>query len=98
MQFTHEEAGRSGRFTLTEAGNTAELSYTVRPETRTLAFDHTFVPTAARGQGLARKIVDHAVEHARQAGMKIAPHCSYVSVLFDRNPTLYGDVDARKAR
>ena len=39
----------------------------------------TFVPADERGKGLAEKLCDAAFEHARSAGLRILPTCSYVS-------------------
>ena len=48
--------------------------------------DHTFVPPAMRGQGVAQVLVEALVADAREQGFKIVPQCSYVEALFRRHP------------
>lgn len=44
---------------------------------------HTVVDGSLRGQGVAAKLVDAAVEEARKQGKKINPVCSYAQKKFD---------------
>jgi predicted GNAT family acetyltransferase len=48
--------------------------------------DHTLVPPAYRGQGIARVLVERLIADAREAGVKIRPRCSYVAAQFTKNP------------
>ena len=48
--------------------------------------DHTFVPPALRGGGVARLLVEALVADARELGFKIVPQCSYVAAQFRRHP------------
>jgi predicted GNAT family acetyltransferase len=48
--------------------------------------EHTFVPDAMRGQGIAGKLVDALIADAREQGFRIAPECSYVVAAFRRHP------------
>jgi len=48
--------------------------------------NHTFTPTALRGQGVAGKLYDAMVADAKETGYKIIPGCPYVEVKFKRNP------------
>ena len=48
--------------------------------------DHTFVPPAMRGQGVAQELVEALVADAREQGFRIVPQCSYVEALFRRHP------------
>ena len=54
----------------------AELTY--RKEGNKLYFDHTFVSSSLRGQGIADKLLNAGVEYAEKNGYKIVPVCSYV--------------------
>ena len=46
---------------------------------------HTFVPPAARGLGLAEKLVRAALAEARARRRKIVPACSYVAAFVARH-------------
>jgi len=48
--------------------------------------DHTFVPVAMRGQGIAAIITHDALLEARRLGWKVVPDCSYVENYIQRNP------------
>ncbi len=47
---------------------------------------HTEVPMAARGQGIASRVVAAAVDYAAAEGLKVMPLCSYVRDWFRRHP------------
>ena len=60
----------------------------------TLDAYHTEVNKEYGGQGIAGRLVDELVSHARSQGYKIYPSCSYVKKKFDTDKK-YQDVDAR---
>jgi predicted GNAT family acetyltransferase len=62
----------------------AVLSYTVACGHH--VFDHTEVPPALRGQGVAGQLAQAAFEHARAHGWKVQPACSYIDVYLKRHP------------
>ncbi len=43
----------------------------------TIVVDHTFTDPSLRGQGIARKLVDHVAAYAREQGLKVRATCSY---------------------
>jgi predicted GNAT family acetyltransferase len=47
---------------------------------------HTGVAPALRGQGIAAALVRAALEHARAAGLKVDPQCSYAAAYMRRHP------------
>ena len=49
-------------------------------------FDHTYVPDAFRGRGVAATLVRAALEEARKRRWQIAPRCSFVAGFIERNP------------
>ena len=44
----------------------------------------TVVDPSLRGQGIAKKLLDHLADFARQEDLKIRPECSYVVKAFER--------------
>ncbi|MCQ8781963.1 GNAT family N-acetyltransferase [Mangrovibrevibacter kandeliae] len=85
MEIHHEAHGGRGRFASGGGEETAEMTYHMRGET-VVVFDHTFVPPALRGRGLAEQLVAAGVEWAKAEGLRIVPQCSYVAALFQRRP------------
>lgn len=47
--------------------------------------DHTFVDDSLRGQGIAAKLVDLAVEEIKKRGGKITASCSYAKHRLEKN-------------
>lgn len=47
--------------------------------------DHTEVPPALEGRGIAAAMVRFALAHAREHGLKVNPLCSYVRVYMQRH-------------
>lgn len=47
---------------------------------------HTGVPLALQGRGIAARLVQAALDHARTQGLKVNPLCSYVRVYMQRHP------------
>lgn len=48
--------------------------------------DHTLVPPAIGGRGIAAKLVEAIIADARAEGFRINPTCSYVAASFKRHP------------
>lgn len=48
----------------------------------------TYVNPELRGQGLASKLFDELIRHARENNYKIVPVCSYIVSKFERNKEL----------
>ena len=53
---------------------------------RTVDFYSTFVPRSARGAGIASQLTQHALEYARQHGLRVVPSCPFVGVYLARHP------------
>lgn len=71
------------------------LSYTFEGDC--VVFDHTFVPEALRGRGIAAKLARAALEEARQRRWKVVPRCSYVAAFINRHPE-FADLVVRESR
>ena len=65
------------------------MTYTVAG-TRVI-IDHTDVDERLRGTGMGRKLVDAAVQWARQENARLMPLCPYAKSVFDKTPD-YSDV------
>ena len=72
------------RFDTEVEGHAAHLEYHLKGDV--LVIVHTGVPEAIGGRGIAGKLVQAAVEYARDAGLKVAPVCSYSLEWMDRHP------------
>lgn len=83
----HDPAGQ--RFSTSVDGHEAELIYRLR-EGR-MVIEHTGVPDAIGGRGIAAQLVKAALDHARAAGWKVVPACSYSAVYVERHPE-YADL------
>lgn len=73
------------RFALELDGGCAFITYRERAG-RVLDLDHTFVPAASRGSGIASQLTAHALRHARQHGYKVVPSCPFVAAFMERHP------------
>ncbi len=52
----------------------------------TLIFTHTEVPSKFRGQGIADKLAQSALEYARAHHLTVVPRCSYMLAYIRRHP------------
>lgn len=73
------------RFVLARGGAEAVLRY-VDEGSGVVDFRSTHVPPEHRGQGVGSLLVAQALEHARRAGWRIRPSCSFVQAFVDEHP------------
>jgi predicted GNAT family acetyltransferase len=73
------------RFVLEVDGTTGFLQYRELGD-RTLDYNHTFVPSAARGGGIASQLTEHALRYARAGRYKVVPSCPFVAAYIERHP------------
>ena len=59
----------------------ARLEY--RRNGNILDFEHTIVSDKLKGQGIAQKLLDEAIEYNRKNNFKVHPVCSYVVKKFE---------------
>lgn len=52
----------------------------------TMIITHTYVPPRFEGQGIANKLANTALEHAKENKFKIISFCSFVDVYLRRHP------------
>lgn len=81
------------RFSTRLEGHEAELLYSLRGDR--MVIDHTGVPDAIGGRGVAAALVKSALEHARAQGWRVVPACSYSAAYVQRHPEYADLVDAR---
>lgn len=82
----HEQHETRGRFVIDlDGGAEAELTYSRAGATKWIA-DHTGVPDAYAGRGIAGQLARALVREARAAGVKIVPLCPYVAAWFRKHP------------
>jgi uncharacterized protein len=72
------------RFELDADGVTAFMNYRLAGGVITL--DHTETPVAARGRGIASRLVDGVLEIARARGFKVVPRCPFVRAYLAKHP------------
>jgi predicted GNAT family acetyltransferase len=72
------------RFELDANGVTAFANYQLGDGIITIS--HTETPIAARGQGLASKLVAGALDIARARGLKVMPRCPFVRAYVAKHP------------
>ncbi len=72
------------RFELEAGGVTAFLKYRLTDGVLTL--DHTETPVAARGRGIASRLVEGVLETARARGLKVVPRCRFVCAYLAKHP------------
>ena len=87
ITITHHDHGDRGEYVahLTDAAHKGRLTWKAAGEGVRIV-DHTLVPPAIGGRGIAAELVRAVIADAREQGFRIVPQCSYVAVMFDRNP------------
>jgi len=85
MDVEKEETDAGHRFVIETDAGEAELTL-VRAGDGIFNANHTFTPTALRGQGVAGKLYAAMIVDAKEMGYKIIPGCPYVEVKFKRKP------------
>jgi predicted GNAT family acetyltransferase len=85
----HDPAAR--RFSTLVDGETGRVDY--EDDGGTMRITHTVVPAAIGGRGIAGRLVQAALDHARSAGWKVRPECSYARGWIEKHPE-YADLVA----
>ncbi len=81
MEITHDIEKQ--KFFVVIDGFESHLEYT--QSGNILNFNHTFVPNAHRGKGIAGKLVEAGLNYARENNFKVIPNCSYVASFIEKN-------------
>lgn len=87
VTITKEDGALRGRYAAHMEGIDAEgeITFTHRGP-GIVSADHTGVPDAMAGQGVAKALLNFLLEDARQSGFRIVPLCPYVRAQYARHP------------
>ena len=85
IEIRKEDSSDGGRYAAVLDGSEAEMTYT-KLGPSLISIDHTFVPDAMRGKGVAHALAKNAVLDARRSGWKIIPRCSFMHAQAMRHP------------
>ena len=87
ISITLEDGARRGRYVarLARIDAEGELTFTRRGPAM-ISADHTGVPEALEGRGVAAALVDHLVADARTRAFKVIPICPYVRARYEKHP------------
>jgi uncharacterized protein len=83
VKVSHEP--ENSRFVVATADGLAVLAY-ARVDAATLDYQHTFVPPALRGQGIASRLAAHALQHAVDQDLTVVPTCPFIAAYIRSNP------------
>jgi predicted GNAT family acetyltransferase len=72
------------RFEAVAEGGKGELVYRIQGEVMTIV--HTEVDPSLEGRGVAGQLVQAALGHARENGLRVDPQCSYARAYMERHP------------
>ncbi len=91
MEINRNEEGNKGSFFIEENGKKlAEMTYSKAGDDK-IIIDHTEVGEALKGTGAGKKMVEQAVNYARENDLKIIPLCPFAKAQFAKTPE-YSDV------
>jgi predicted GNAT family acetyltransferase len=86
VTITRHENSKSGEYHAHVAGSDHVGRLTWVEDNGARVAEHTIVPPAIGGRGVAGKLVDALVADAREQDFKVKPVCSYVVAKFDEHP------------
>lgn len=92
-EITYSETDTKGRYEARPTGSAeaAELT-TSKLSEKLIIVDHTFVPDALRGQGLADILAERVIADARSAGQRIVPLCPFLRAYSEKRRDALSDV------
>ena len=82
-----EDGERRGRYVARLDGIDAEGEITFRHVGEgVISADHTGVPEAMAGHGVAKALLNYMLEDARRSGVRIIPLCQFVRAKYAKHP------------
>lgn len=91
MEIKQKENEKRGRFFVEVEGKKLALMTYSKAGPGKIIIDHTEVDDSLKGQGVGYKLVEAAVEYARDNAIKIMPLCPFAAAVF-RKREAYKDV------
>lgn len=91
MDIKTETNKTGGRFYIEQDGKEVATMTFQNMKADAMNIDHTEVDDSLQGQGVARKLLDTAVDYARAQNLKVRATCSYAESALKKNPD-YNDV------
>ena len=88
MNIEHDQ--KKKRFQTDLDGESAYIEYDDSSQ-GALDLQHTIVPEAHEGKGIASALAKHAFDYARQNKLNVIPTCPFIATWVSRNPD-YKDV------
>ena len=85
MPFAIRHEPEARRFVADIDGQAAYITYRER-NGLLLELDHTYVPKALRGGGIASALTARALDYARERGCRVVPTCPFVAAYMRRHP------------
>lgn len=82
LEITHNPENHA--FEVWIDGKLSKLDYI--QDAKNFVITHVGVYPEHRGQGVAAKIVDAAMQYARENALRVVPMCSYAAAYIRRNP------------
>lgn len=92
MNIQREESGGQGSFFIKEDGKQLALMTYKLAADNILVILHTEVDESLKGQSVGGKLVDAAVNYARENNLHIKPLCTFAKAVMDKKKELYADV------
>jgi hypothetical protein len=91
LEVTHNPA--ENRFEIRVEGRLSKLDYMENGDT--IVMMHVGVSPEHRGQGVAGKLTEAALEYAREKSLRVIPTCPYIAAYIRRNPQ-YAELTRRR--
>lgn len=87
ISINREDGDGRGRYVARIDGIDAEGEITfTRPRDGVISANHTGVPEAMAGKGVAKALLDYMLADARKGGFRIVPVCPFIAGHYARHP------------
>lgn len=93
MHIEYAESDTKGRYSMAIDGMREQAEITISKATPHLVIaDHTFVPEAMRGQGVAIALAERLISDARRKNQRIVPLCPFLRAYAEKHSKELNDV------